>query len=552
MAELRRLGTRVLLLLLLIVAVFVGLDNMERPLANPDEGRYSEISREMAVSGDWVTPRLNGIRYFEKPPLQYWATAAAFLAFGQNEPAARAYTLLTGLLTVLLVGYTGWRLAGAPLGLASMVMLASSPYFLTMGGVVTLDMGLTLWTTATFCAFALAGRPGIDPRGRRTWMLIAWAAMALAMLSKGLIGIVFPAAAIGLHAILRRDLRMLLRMHWVLGLAVFLAIAAPWFIVVSYANPTFPEFFFIHEHFARFLTKVHRRTEPWWYFLPIFVILGFMPWMLALPAAIRAAWRDPRARPESAALQLAAIWGLFIVVFFSASGSKLPSYILPAMPPLALVMGRWLVDTPPRTLARYVAPTAVVGLVLLAIAIWFLPSSAKEEWTRALYMDARPMAIWAGASLLVAPLLAAGFLWRGQRWAGLIVAALGVVCMVGFAEDGYERLLPRQSGFAVAQKMKPYLAPGTRVYQVKMYDQTVPFYIDRVTTLVDYGDEFETGLLLEPGSHIERWPELVPEWERPGEALAIMQPEIYDRFRARGLPMQVLHEDPRRVLVRKP
>ena len=140
MAELRRLWTRVLLVLLFVVAVFVGLDNMERPLANPDEGRYSEISREMAVSGDWVTPRLNGIRYFEKPPLQYWATAAAFLAFGQNEPAARVYTLLAGLLTVLLVGYTGWRLAGAPLGLASMVMLASSPYFLTMGGVVTLDM----------------------------------------------------------------------------------------------------------------------------------------------------------------------------------------------------------------------------------------------------------------------------------------------------------------------------------------------------------------------------------------------------------------------------
>ena len=552
MSELRGLGARVLLALVLAAALFVAVDNMERPLANPDEGRYSEIAREMAHDGDWVTPRLNGIRYFEKPPLQYWATAAAFLAFGENEPAARLYTLLCGMLTVLLVGYTGWRLSGPPLGLAAMTVLGSSPYFLAMGGVVTLDMGLTLWTTATFCAFVLAERPGIGAGGRRTWLLLGWAAMALAMLSKGLIGIVFPAAAIGLQAILRRDLRRLWKLEWVLGLVVFLAIAVPWFVAMARANPTFLEFFFIHEHFARFASNVHRRTEPWWYFLPIIVVLGFLPWMLALPAAIRAAWRDPRGRPESPALQLGVLWAAFIVLFFSASGSKLPSYVLPAVPPMAFVVGRWLLDAQPRTIARYLAPTAIVGLILTVIAVWFLADTAREPWTRELYMDARPMAILAGLSLLVGPLAGAVLLWRGHRWAGLMLATLGVVAMIGFTEDGYERLLPRQSGYDVAQKMKPYLTPQTRVYQVKMYDQTVPFYLGRITKLVDYGDEFETGLLLEPGSHIERWPQLAPDWLRPGEALAIMQPEIYQKLRTEGLPMQVLHEDPRRVLVRKP
>src|SRR5215468_9531330 len=106
--------------LLALVAIAVGIDNMERPLANPDEGRYSEISREMAATGDWITPRLNAIKYFEKPPLQYWATAASFRMFGVNEPAARLYTIVCGLLTVLLVGYTGWRLSGAPLAAGSM------------------------------------------------------------------------------------------------------------------------------------------------------------------------------------------------------------------------------------------------------------------------------------------------------------------------------------------------------------------------------------------------------------------------------------------------
>jgi 4-amino-4-deoxy-L-arabinose transferase-like glycosyltransferase len=552
MSELRGLGVRLLFALVLAVAALTGLDDLRRPLANPDEGRYSEISREMAQGGDWVTPRLNGIRYFEKPPLQYWASAASFLAFGVNEPAARLYTMLCGVLTLLLMAYTAWRLSGPLLALGTAIVLLSSPYFLVMGGVVTLDMGLTLWTTATFCAFVLAERPGIDRGRRRAWLAAGWAAMALAVLSKGLIGIVFPAAAIGMQAILKRDPRRLLRLEWVLGLAIFLAIAVPWFVAVSRANPTFLEFFFIHEHFARFTSNVHRRSEPWWYFLPIFFVLGFLPWLLALPGAIRQTWRDPRGRPETPALQLAVLWAFFIVAFFSASGSKLPSYVLPALPPLALVVGRYLVEVPLRTLARYVAPTAIVGLVLTIVAAWFIPATTRDPWSRELFLQARPLGILAGVALLAGPLAAAWLFRRERRWAGMLVATLGVVAMVGFSVNIYDRLSPRQSGLIVAQKVKPYLTPGARVYQVKIYDQTLPFYIGRTTRLVDYGDEFETGLLIEPALHIERWPQLAAEWLRPGEALAIMHPEIYEKLRTEGLPMQVLHEDPRRVLVRKP
>src|ERR1041384_6442482 len=108
--------------------IAIGIDNMERPLANPDEGRYSEISREMAETGDWITPRLNGYKYFEKPPLQYLATALSFRLFGEHEYAARLYIGLAGMLTVLIVGFTGWRLAGPETGLASMLVLVSSPY----------------------------------------------------------------------------------------------------------------------------------------------------------------------------------------------------------------------------------------------------------------------------------------------------------------------------------------------------------------------------------------------------------------------------------------
>src|SRR6476660_809673 len=136
---------RWVLVLLALVAFAVALDNMSRRLANPDEGRYSEISREMAASGDWVTPRLNGIKYFEKPPLQYWATAAAYKAFGEHHWTARLWPALTGFLGVLLMFHVGARLYGRDAGVYAALVLGSSLLYTLMGHILTLDMGLTFF-----------------------------------------------------------------------------------------------------------------------------------------------------------------------------------------------------------------------------------------------------------------------------------------------------------------------------------------------------------------------------------------------------------------------
>jgi len=535
---------RWVLALLAVIALAIAVDNMTRRLANPDEGRYSEISREMAASGDWVTPRLNGIKYFEKPPLQYWATAAAFTVFGDNEFAARLYILACGLATILIVGFTALRLWNAEVALATMLALVASPYFLALGGIVTLDMGLTLWTTLTLCAFLLA-----EQRQSRRWMLVAWAAMALAVLSKGLVGIVFPVAAIGLHALIRRDFSFLWRLNHRLGIVVFLAIAAPWFILVARANPEFNEFFFFHEHFGRFLTKMHRRVEPWWYFIPI-VIFGFLPWMFALPSAIAHAWRAEAGRPFQP-LRLCLLWSAFIVVFFSASGSKLPTYVLPAFPMLALAVGVFLVEAELRRLARFVALGIPVGIALAWFG-WDYPNTANDPWSRALYVQTAPFAIGGGAIVLAASAAAALFFLRGRRWHAITAMAFAGALLIGCIVEGYKCLTPRQSGYDVAQKMKPYLAASPRLYSVNHYDQSLPFYIGRTLTLVDYGDEFETGLASEPDKGIPELDRFVQDWERPGEALAIMQPSIVAKLKARHLPMEVLHKDPRRILVRKP
>jgi 4-amino-4-deoxy-L-arabinose transferase-like glycosyltransferase len=542
-------SVKVFLVLLAALALAIAIDNLGRTLANPDEGRYSEISREMAATGDWVTPRLNGIKYFEKPPLQYWASAIVFKLFGANEYTARLYVWLCALATLAAVGYTGWRLGSREAGMAAMLALVSSPFFMALGGIVTLDMGLTLWTTVTVCAFLLAENAAARPRERRCWMIAAWAAIALAVMSKGLVGIVFAGAAVFFHILVHRDFGVLRRMEWVPGLALFLAIAAPWFVLVSRANPEFAHFFFVHEHFQRFLTTAHRRTEPWWYFLPIMAI-GFLPWMFALPAAIRHAWKS-EAGAHAQPLRVAILWSAFVVLFFSASGSKLPAYVLPAFPILALVLGRYLAQGAPRRLALWTGLALPVA-VLLIVAAYRAPAGARDAWNRAMYEAAQPWMYAAGAILVVALAAATFALRRGRRWLAVVTIAVASVLMIDCLEDAYEEFSPRQSGHEVAQKMLPLMGPDTRVYSVKIYDQTVPFYLGRTVKLVDYGDEFETGLRAEPGSHIERIEDFPAEWLRPGDALAIMQPSYFEQLERQGLPMEVLHRDPRRILVRKP
>ncbi len=409
-------------------------------------------------------------------------------------------------------------------------------------------MGLTAWTTIAVCAFLLAAT---GPEGdRRRWMLLAWAGMALAVLSKGLIGIVFPAAAIFLHCLVNRDWRLVAKLEWARGIALFLAIAAPWFVLVSLANPEFPQFFFVHEHFERFLTKSHRREEPWWYFWPI-LFVGFLPWMVTLVPAALDGWRREAGVAAFPWRRFAILWTAFVMLFFSASGSKLPAYILPVFPVFALVLGDWLARAPARSLWK---PVAVIvpparggdrgGLGA--------PERARNDWTRELYAAARPWVL-AGLALLAVTLAAGALRLRAGSKRGAILAIVAAsLLFIDFVEDGYERLAPRQSGLQVAEVMKKSLTPATRVYSVGYYDQTVPFYLGRTVTLVDYRDEFSTGLDREPERAIATLEAFEADWVRPGDAMAIIHPDLHEKLSTRGLAMTLLYRDERRILVRKP
>ena len=515
-------------------------------LFNPDEGRYAEIPREMAVSGDWVTPRLNAIKYFEKPPLQYWATAVAYHAFGEHDWSARLWVALTGFLGLLLTGWIGTRLYGALAGSLAALVQAGALLYLGLARISTLDMGLTATLELALAGLLLLVDRGRSADGTRLGALLLAGGVALAFLSKGLVGILIPGAVALLYILLRRDWGLMLRAKPWWTLSALAVLAAPWVVLVEQRNPGFAQFFFIHEHFTRFLTKVHQRYQPPWFFIPV-LLLGFMPWTPLLPALVRGSWRD--ARSGNATSTLLVIWVLFGFVFFSVSDSKLVPYILPLFPALALLLGRCLSELAPQRLSRALAASSLLWLGLGAAVLW-----VSQSATFAARLEL--------ASGSVAPALAAGFLLAGlitamaAWWAarrGVLpataLASLGSFVLLGVLLPAADQL-PRQSTLVGLVKVAAaQLHAGTALYCVDDYVQSIPFYLRRTCTLVGYRGEMDFGLQQEP----ERWlPDLrnfAASWRAQGDALALIRPESYATLTRMGLPMRVIYTAPSLVAV---
>jgi 4-amino-4-deoxy-L-arabinose transferase-like glycosyltransferase len=518
-----------------------------RHLINPDEGRYAEIPREMLTTGNWVTPRLNGLKYFEKPALQYWATAVAYKLFGEHEWTARLWTALTGYLGVLLAFYAGRRVFGETAGFYSAVALGSSVLYVAIGHVNAIDMGLTFFMHLSLAGFLVA-QSTTDGRVTRRWMLVAWAAMALAVLSKGLIGIVLPGAVFVLYSLIQRDLQLWKRLHIGWGPLVFLAISGPWFVAVSLANPEFFQFFFIHEHFTRFLTKEHRRFHPWYTFIPL-VLLGILPWVMTLFQALFRGWRVETGNKPFNAHRFVLIWAVFIFVFFSISDSKLPGYILPVFPALAWLIGDYLAQVRGRGFAMQTVALLAISIVAVIGIVHYYPTFADEP---ALVAPYAAYAVWLIAAAVVwfAGLAVAMLLGFRDRTQGAILSlAAFALIATQLVISGHETLAVYRSGYDVAQQIKPYLKPETPVYCLKMYDQSLPFYLKRTCTLVEYQDEMALGIEQEPEKWIPSEATFLANWARYRGAVVVMRPDKYRTLEAKKMPMRLLGQDSQRVAV---
>jgi 4-amino-4-deoxy-L-arabinose transferase-like glycosyltransferase len=512
-----------------------------RPLFNTDEGRYAEIPREMLASGDWAIPHLDGLLYIEKPPLQYWATAVSLSIFGQNELGARFYTALCALGAVLAAALAARRLWGTTAAIRTAALLSSMLLFLIMGQLLTLDMSLTAYMTVALAAFLAA--QSADPQQERLLMLAAWAATALGVLTKGPVAAAVPGAVLVLYSVCSRDFSPWRRLHAAAGVALFAAIAVPWYVVAAHRVPGFLEFFFIHEHVARFLTPSADREQVWWFFAPV-LLLGSLPWTLPVLRVLAGGWRR-RAQGFDARLFLR-LWVLFALVFFSVSDSKLIPYILPAFPALALLAAA----LPEETLERDVARTALmtVGLaIVLGIACLVAPSHIASTERSAYFLTlTKPLA-------LIAALLAAfGLYALAQRRAGVTrsVVFLGLGwCLAGLLfVQAATAVAPAYSGVELYRAL-PRVAADAPIYSVATYDQTLPFYWRRTLKLVAYRGELDFGLTRDPAAEEPDIDRFAGRWNAEPEAYAVMDRKTFAMLADRGVPMREIAHDINRVLV---
>ncbi len=469
-----------------LIAIWMAALAGARPLNVPDEGRYAEVAREMLVTGDFVTPRLNGVPFLDKPPLFYWLEAASFAALGVHPFSARLVPALLGALGCALLLLAGGRLHGGRAGLLGALVLAANPYYFGASQYVNHDLAVAVLVSAALLAFAVGL---VDERpGRGLWVVGGCAAAGLAVLTKGLIGVLFPFGIAGLWVVLTRRWS---RVPWGalgLGLLLLAALVLPWVIAVRAANPDFLHYFVVVQHFQRYAGGgFNNPMGPAFYV--VLVGVGLLPWTPQLPSALRRAalaFRGNRADPEARLLLV--LWPAAVLIFFSIPRSKIAGYALPALPPLALLLGAWWDEAlrrkgSPRAVAVSGGVTAAFGLLLVGAPPLLSGRAAVPG----------PAAARLAATGLLA-LAAAAVVLRAHRRGDLRRALAGQVAFAAILGSGAILAVPhliRDGTGPLADRMRPALRAGDRVVCYRRYFYDLPLHLGLREPLVvadDWGD----------------------------------------------------------------
>lgn len=496
----------------------------DSPLANPDEARYGEIAREMVASGDYVLPRLNGVLYFEKPPLLYWMEAGFLKAFGAAENALRAGPALFALAGLLLTYTTARHIYGRLAGLTAALVLGTSLLYFALARILLIDMAVSVLMSATLFCFILGVRE--PPGGRRRWLFYGmYASAALATLTKGLIGFLVTGAVMFLWLLICNQWRRLRPFYLPSGAGLFLAIAAPWHILAAQHNDLWANFYFVHEHWARFTTTVHGRYQPWWYFIPI-VFGGLFPWMgfiwPALQTNLTGGWVRRQVNWEA---WFFAIWAAFILLFFSLSQSKLIPYILPILLPLAILVGQWLAgiikeDARPRLRVGLGIFATVATALALAIGYVVLNRGSARNTAQidVLRGDGLciALALLIGASLVL-------WSWRKKTALTTLMIMGGTALVMYLALAHSQDKISRPGTVDLAARFTAQAKPGDRIYHYREYFHDFSFYAQREVGVVGNAGEIE--LALDPearasGRFINEI-EFRQQWQGPGRIWAV-------------------------------
>ena len=434
------------LLLAGIAACYVAVIAV-RPLVAPDEFRYAEVPREMIASGDWVVPRLDGLLYFEKPPLGYWLTALSIRAFGENPVAVRLpfalSTLLTAAIIYALARRYGSRSATAPL--AALGFLTSAEVMI-VGTTAVLDALFSLCVTAALAALFVASeqRPG---GARQSWLAMSGAACGAAFLTKGFLAFAIPIAVAVPYLVWSRRSRDLLRLPWT-PLAIAIAIAAPWSIAIARAHPDFWHQFVVNEHLRRFAGSDAQHPAPFWYFFPV-VVGGALPWISVLVDAAR----QRAASTASPLLRFSACWLVAPLLIVSASSGKLATYALPCFPPLFILLADAAIALPRARLTRHVGWIAGIAAMLGAVAAVVL--LALPFGLTAFYAEdvGATRVLGAGAALVASAIAASALRRPDAMQRAATIAAAASLSFVAAALAFPSGNVPKAPGRWLAQRV---------------------------------------------------------------------------------------------------
>jgi 4-amino-4-deoxy-L-arabinose transferase-like glycosyltransferase len=484
-----------------ILAALLYLPALGQPaLWEPDEGRYAEIAREMVVSGDYVTPRDNFELYFEKPPLVYWAEAAAIKIFGVNEFAVRLPATLFSIGQVVITAALAEAMLGTNAGFLAALALALSPLFFSLARFATLDPALAFFLTAALAAFYAASRERSFalPSARR-WMLTSSAMLALGTLAKGPVALLLGGAIVFIWLASERRLAEIRRMPLVVCALIYSAIVAPWFVLMELRNPGFLNFFFIHEHLQRYVSSNEHGWGPW-FFIPI-VIGGTWPWIFVAPLGWSSMHRrdgsesqgtsseqSSSADQRRSAASFLAIWFTVIFVFFSIPRSKLGTYILPALPPLAIFAGYGLsqLSSIAANLRRRLLAGFAIANMIFALAALIFFGIVLRKVNPAFALD----------GLLVSFIIAGGgvlmyaFGRNSSRVPYAIAAiALAMLAMIPLTSRAREHASSISTYRNLAHIVQPTLARDCILGSYRHYIQSLPFYTGRRETRVLYWGE---------------------------------------------------------------
>jgi 4-amino-4-deoxy-L-arabinose transferase-like glycosyltransferase len=349
-------------------------------LIGADEPRYAQVAREMLVRHDWITPVLGGSPWLEKPPLYYWQAMLAYQLFGVSDWAARlpsavdAFALVFAVYWFLRRFRPGFELDGA-------LMLASSAGIIGYARAASMDLPLTAAFTIAMLAWY-----GWFEGGHRGYLAAFYGFIAIAMLAKGPIAPALAALVVVIFAAIERSLHIIWKTLWLPGIALFCTLGVPWYLMVQLRNPQFFHEFIVEHNLARFGTNLYHHPEPFWYYLPV-TLLGWVPWAVFVAAACVWAVRRFRNRDADSLNAFLLIWIAVTIVFFSISQSKLPGYVLPAIPPGIVLLAEYVrerIASKPRLTVVALHALLAGALIFSALVIPYLVLQRRVAWSIAL------------------------------------------------------------------------------------------------------------------------------------------------------------------------